>query len=167
MARSTLKFDRLQLIFKHAFKTLFQKMNNSSKCDSILSSIVKVEHHPQTQSRKQGTRFKSGYTWIENGAPTESRGNKRFGRGHHQPERRAGGYQRPMYEQQQRTGGYQRSMYEQSDRRYVEDNSYHRHGRSQEPYTNRYDDYNEREYQRHKRNNNSHLAEHYRHKSRR
>lgn len=174
MARSTLKFDKVQLLFGHVFQLLFKRLSSSSKCESILSSIVKVEHHDYRDPRKQGTRFKSCQTWIENGSPSEKMSRQRFGpkRGmpYEQPERR-GGYKRDAYASEryedsfQQNNSYQlRDSYQQRNN-YQQQNSYRA-----EPYTKRYnqqDDHNAREYQRHKRNNNSHLAEHYKHKSER
>lgn len=173
VARSTLKFHRIQYIFKQALKLLSERMETNSDGGSILSSIIKVEHHPHTQPRKQGTRFKSGYTWIETGLPVVKMGRKRFGsKLYEEPpekQRRVGDYKR---EERYQEDDYRNNDYREERNSYRNNNRDERRNTSRnsyraEPYTKRYDNYNEREYQRHKRNNNSHLAEHYRNKSRR
>ncbi|GAA5810308.1 hypothetical protein MFLAVUS_003729 [Mucor flavus] len=151
VARSTLKFDRVKLMFAHAYKLLLNRMTESSKTDSILSSILKVEHHYHGDQRSQGTRFKASYVWIENGPPQKKnmRGNNQFG-----GNRRGMPYDRNQSRSHQR---YERQDESSPDNR-----------RESYRYTNRYeqpDEYNQREYQRHKRNNNSHLAQHYKQKA--
>ncbi|KAI7895498.1 uncharacterized protein EV154DRAFT_495119 [Mucor mucedo] len=161
VARSTLKFDRIQYIFKQAYDMLLKQINTSGKSESILSSLIKVEHHAHTQPRKQGIRFKAGYTWIETGeAQVKSGGGKRFG----YAKRFGGGKPYVKQEDRQRRGD---ERYEEGNRYRDEPKSRYQRTYKAEPYSKRFEDYNDREYQRHKRNNNSHLAEHYKYKSRR
>lgn len=192
MGRSTLKFDIIKLIFKYAHDQLMKRIVSSGETESILTSIVKVEHHYHKEPRRQGTRFKTEKTWIENGAPVEKNngfGRNRFGgkrrggtnkpyeiqqaRSHQrfdQEERgtRYGGRDdttyssRPMYHDNI-TIGSGKSRYKGGYKRNYDDND----GRYRSaPYGNSLDS-NEREYQRHKKNNNHHLAEHYRSKTER
>lgn len=126
-------------------------MTESSKTDSILSSILKVEHHYHGDQRSQGTRFKASYVWIENGPPQKKnmRGNNQFG-----------GNRRGMPYDRNQSRSHQR--YERQDESSFDNR------RESYRHTNRYeqpDEYNQREYQRHKRNNNSHLAQHYKQKA--
>ncbi|KAI9363733.1 hypothetical protein BD770DRAFT_380332 [Pilaira anomala] len=158
VARSTLKFDRVKEIFAHAYKLLMNRITESSKTDSILSSIVKVEPHYHSDTRSQGARFRKIFVWIEKGPPppSSSRNNSHNRRGGN----RFGNDAMPYDRTQSRS--YQRQ--EQYRPNYEENNSYYR---SNNRYNSEPMDYNQREYQRHTKNNNSHLARHYKHKAER
>lgn len=182
VARSTLRFDTIQLIFGKALDNLRKRIASSSKNESILSSIIKVEKHYYGDPRREGHRFKLLQTWIDTGAPVvKHRGfNRRRGGIVH----KAGGgdRQEPIqrHKDDSRTNPYSRSN--PYERRTISNNrvSYERResigSRSstsspyrQPGYSKMLDqhDHNSREYERHKRNNNTHLAEHYREKSER
>jgi hypothetical protein len=182
VGRSTLKFDTIQFIFNHAHQLLTRKITNSSKTESILSSIVKIEHHHHLDTRRQGVKFKAQQTWIENGSPEGKKGfaRNRFGG----KIRNGGGIMSPYEKDHARShhhrhddnndnsrnssrgstykGGYKRdniSEYNSDTSRFQ--NSYHRHNQQQnsykaEPYSKRFKDNNQYE--------NSYEKEYQRHK---
>ncbi|KAI8645133.1 hypothetical protein BD408DRAFT_412304 [Parasitella parasitica] len=156
VARSTLRFETVQLIFGKAFENLRRRIASSSKNESILSSIIRVESHHYRDRRREGTRFKLLQTWIDTGAPAAK--NKGFQRRHDNIAHKAG-------EDRQSFADYKRNDSRQNPYRRIENSSTsYRHS----PYSRTLEqDYSTREYQRHKRNNNTHLAEHYREKSER
>jgi hypothetical protein len=166
------------------------KILSSAETESILSSIVKVEHHYHKELRREGLRFKTEKTWVENGPPEEKKGfgmRNRFGgksRGGNKPYDGNRGRSHQRFEDEEdlfRLGAfgdnhddmYGRSSSSKSKSKY--NGGYKREpvgGYRAEPYSKykKFDqslDNNEREYQRHKKNNNSHLAEHYRNKAER
>lgn len=168
MARSTLRFETVQLLFGKALENLRKRIASSSKNESILSSIIKVEHHYYGDPRREGTRFKLLQTWIETGAPViKNRGfNRRRGGIVH----KAGGDRQSSVSykrDESRKSPYSRNTtYERRDsfsnrQTTTSTTSYRQatYGRMMEQ------DHNSREYERHRRNNNTHLAEHYREKS--
>jgi hypothetical protein len=132
-----------------------KRINLSSKSESILSSILKVEHHYHYDPRRQGARFKVEQIWIENGAPMKKGFNRHL-------KGKRGGSGKPYDRDQPRTNDRYEDPYESKPR----GRSYFG-GYKSEPYSRRYEDsqdHNAKEYRRHKKNNNSHLAEHYRNK---
>lgn len=48
---------------------LTDKINKSHPYESILSSVIKVDHHLHTQARQQGIQFNSIFIWIDTGLP--------------------------------------------------------------------------------------------------
>ncbi|CEP16593.1 hypothetical protein [Parasitella parasitica] len=157
VARSTLRFETVQLVFGKALDSLRKRIASSSKNESILSSIVKVEHHHYRDQRREGTRFKLLQTWIDTGAPTVK--NNELQRRRRGIVHRAG-EDRPTFADSKRSdrrlNPYNRSESQSSTSH-----------RNKSPYNNKpcEQDLYTREYQRHKRNNNTHLAEHYREKA--
>ncbi|CAO3631463.1 unnamed protein product [Mucor fragilis] len=181
VARSTLRFDTIQLIFGKTLDNIRKRIASSSKSESILSSIIKVEKHYYGDPRREGHRFKLLQTWIDTGAPAVK--NRGFNRRRGGIVHRAGGGDRQesigRHRDDSRKNPYSKSNpYERRD---ITNNrvSYERRestgSRSststsyrQPGYSRMLDqDHNSREYERHKRNNNTHLAEHYREKSER
>lgn len=175
MARSTLKFDVVQLIFANVLKTLRSRIDSSSKSESILSSIIKVEPHYYGEPRREGVRFKIKQNRIETGQPKQKQNKKRFGsrpRGgivHQAGERNH--YRSTIKEDPNYRSPYNRSHHD-FDSPYSQNNNSNNKRNAptyrQSPYSSfKQQDNNVREYERHKRNNNTHLAQHYKHKAER
>lgn len=185
MARSTSKFDTIKTIFKHAFDTLTKKINSSSSGESILSSIIKVENHYHQDPRREGSRFKVEQIWIENGNPLKknkflkNRFGGKIGGGapyerdcersmerHIDRKPRGNNY----HDDNSRKSRYDHDNYSRGNRYDPDCNprgSRYHGGYKAEPYSRRLEDnqdYNAKEYRKHKKNNNSHLAEHYKNK---
>lgn len=171
VARSTLRFDTIQLIFGKALDTIRKRIASSSKNESILSSIIKVEKHYYGDPRREGHRFKLLQTWIDTGAPAAKHNNHRgFNRRRGGIVHKAGGGDRQepthRHRDDSRRNPYSRnSPYERRESINSSTSSPYR----QPGYSKMLDqqDHNTREYERHKRNNKTHLAEHYREKSER
>ncbi|KAL9537556.1 hypothetical protein MBANPS3_011669 [Mucor bainieri] len=172
VARSTLRFDTIQLIFGKTLDMIRQRIASSSKNESILSSIIKVEKHYYGDPRREGQRFKMLQTWIDTGAPAVKNNNRGFNRRRGGIVHKAGGgdRQEPNHRQRDdsRKNPYSRSSpYERRENPNSRSSSTSSQYR-QPGYSRMLDqDHNSREYERHKRNNNTHLAEHYREKSER
>lgn len=169
VARSTLRFDTIQLIFGKTLDNIRKRIASSSKNESILSSIIKVEKHYYGDPRREGHRFKLLQTWIDTGAPAVK--NRGFNRRRGGIVHRAGGGDRQesigRHRDDSRKNPYSKSnpyeRRESTGSRSSTSTSYRQPG-----YSRMLDqDHNSREYERHKRNNNTHLAEHYREKSER
>ncbi|KAL7320308.1 hypothetical protein PS15m_000208 [Mucor circinelloides] len=167
VARSTLRFDTIQLIFGKALDNIRKRIASSSKNESILSSIIKVEKHYYGDPRREGHRFKQLQTWIDTGAPAikhkgfnrrrggivhKAGGDRQESISRHRDDNRKNPYSKSSpYERRESTGGRKPTS------------SYRQPG-----YSRTFEqDHNSREYERHRRNNNTHLAEHYREKSER
>ena len=172
VARSTLRFDTLKVIFKHALDSLLDRKASKRKGESILSSIIKVEHHYHVDPRRQGARFKTQHMFIENGAAkTKGFARNRFGgkvRGNNTPFDRTQPYPRRDYREAHSGDSYSRDRHSYSRER--GNQGYQHDERRSNPYSRKRSndgDPSDREYQRHKSRGNHHLAEHYRNKSER
>jgi hypothetical protein len=158
-------------VFKNTLATLRSRIDASGKSESILSSIVKVDPHYYGEPRKEGTRFKIKQNWIETGQPKAKSNKRGFDRRHrggivHQAGER-NSYRNNYKEDSNYKNPYSRNHHE-VDSPYSRSNNYENTQRyRQAPYSSYRQDNSMREYERHKRNNNTHLAQHYKHKAER
>ncbi|KAI9473734.1 MAG: hypothetical protein EXX96DRAFT_541403 [Benjaminiella poitrasii] len=155
VARSTLRFDTIQLIFAHMVENLQKRISINSNYGSILSSIIKIANsHYYGEPRSEGVRFKVKYTWIETGRP-KSKAAKRYAKHNNINNKYRGGTIHRAGEGHYRDRGFNnhRNPYNRNSHNDFNDD------RSQDQ------DFYSREYQRHQHNNRSHLAEHYRKKA--
>ncbi|KAI8079627.1 uncharacterized protein B0P05DRAFT_541372 [Gilbertella persicaria] len=151
VARSTFRFDTLKTIFAKARDDLRKRISNSTKGESILSSILQVQSHYFGEPRSEGARFRVRQIWINTGEAPVKFPRKRFNQAY-RPNLHVAGHR---YEDE-------RKPY-RGERRY---NPYNNNNNSpQRSYNNSREESYDREYQRHKKNNNSHLAQHYKNKA--
>lgn len=162
VGRSTIKFDLVKLIFKNAYERLVNKVSSCRKGESVLSSIIKVEHHYHCDPRRQGARFRSEKVYVENGAPKKKHafdrnrfGGKRGGGGipYNKDHRGRHNNERDDFSHKNETHRGEKSRYHGG----------YKSGSSHRSYDVEQDS-NAVQYRRHKQNNNYHLAEHYKKK---
>ncbi|OBZ88215.1 Non-canonical poly(A) RNA polymerase PAPD5 [Choanephora cucurbitarum] len=172
VARSTLRFDILKLIFARAHSDLRKRLDSSTKGESILSSVLLVKPHYYGEPRSEGTRFKKEEIWIDTGLPSNANEKRSRFRPHavthvaagkRNEERRNASSRderryNPYQSRNKSHNNTREDRYEREDR-YQRKDSYRR-----ENYHEKESRY-QKEYERHARNNHSHLAEHYKKKA--